>query len=395
MNKGARKDLLHTKPSDQSNTVLLIVDVINPFEFDGWEDLVGRAQAIAAPLSELKQRAREAKVPVIYVNDNFGQWRSNSESLVKYGRTRGNARELVEALAPESDDYFVLKPMHSGFYETPLSLLLRALGARKLVLAGLWTNSCVLFTAHDAYMRDFCLSIPADCVAACSDEDQQYALDQMRTILKADISSAANVLFTNEKQPDTRRTMPKKKQKKSENAMSMLKDDHKKVKELFDKFEDATSPAAKHKIVKEALGELKVHAAVEEEFFYPALRQEMNDEEGLMDEADEEHHVAKVLIAELEAMQGDEDHWEAKFKVLAENIRHHIKEEEGEIFPEARKTDVDFVALGGTMAEMKSRLMRDGVPPDAEARMVAKSGLRGDSPAKKALQKLEVPIKAA
>lgn len=186
--------------------------------------------------------------------------------------------------------------------------------------------------------------------------------------------------------------MPTK--KKSEDAIAMLKRDHQKVKKLFDAFEDA-SEATKKKIVAEALMELKVHAVIEEEFVYPALRQEMDDPAGLMDEADEEHHVAKVLIAELEAMQGDEDHWDAKFTVLAENIRHHIKEEEGEIFPEARKTDIDFVALAQRMAELKHSLIKDGVPEDAEAKMVRASGLRGDSPARKAKQKLQVPLKAA
>jgi hemerythrin-like domain-containing protein len=188
--------------------------------------------------------------------------------------------------------------------------------------------------------------------------------------------------------------MPTKKTKKTQTALTMLKEDHDNVKELFEKFENARD-GAKKKIVDEALSDLKLHAAIEESYFYPALRQEMEDEDGLMEEADEEHHVAKVLIAELEAMQGDEDHWEAKFMVLAENIRHHIKEEEGEIFPKARKTDIDFVALGEQMAELKSRLAEEGVPEDSEAKMVRKSGLRGDSPAKQAQQKIEVPMKAA
>jgi hemerythrin-like domain-containing protein len=186
--------------------------------------------------------------------------------------------------------------------------------------------------------------------------------------------------------------MPKR---KTETALTMLKEDHREVKELFNQFEKADSRADKQKIVAEALIGLKLHASVEEEFFYPALRQQMKDGEGMLDEADEEHHVAKILIAELEQMNGDEDHWEAKFKVLAESVRHHIKEEEGEIFPEARKTDIDFVALGEQMAGLKESLNENGIPPDAEAKMVAQSGLRGDSPARKAQQRLKVPLKAA
>jgi hemerythrin superfamily protein len=189
--------------------------------------------------------------------------------------------------------------------------------------------------------------------------------------------------------------MPKRGVKKSEDAIAMLKADHRKVKALFDEFEDTSASTKQQQIAAEALMELKIHATIEEEFFYPAVRQQIEDEDGIMEEADEEHHVAKLLIAELEQMQGDEDHWEAKFKVLAESVRHHIKEEEGEMFPQAKKTDIDFNVLGERMMELKSQLQADGVPPDAEAQMIKKSGLRGDSPARKAQEKLEVPMKAA
>jgi Hemerythrin HHE cation binding domain len=185
--------------------------------------------------------------------------------------------------------------------------------------------------------------------------------------------------------------MPTK--EKPTNAIGMLKEDHDKVKDLFERFEETNGSATKAKIVSEALMELKVHATIEEELFYPALRQSIDDEDGIMDEADEEHHVAKVLIAELEEMVGDEDHWEAKFNVLAESVRHHIKEEEGTMFKEAKKTDIDFDVLGSQMAELKRKLQEEGVPPDAEAKMVEKSGLRGDSPAKTAQKKLQVPLK--
>jgi hemerythrin superfamily protein len=187
--------------------------------------------------------------------------------------------------------------------------------------------------------------------------------------------------------------MPRK--DKTTNAIAMLKEDHDTVKDLFERFEETNGAAKKTKIVSEALMALKVHATIEEELFYPAVRQNIEDEEGIMDEADEEHHVAKVLIAELESMTGDEEHWDAKFKVLAESVRHHIKEEEGKMFKEAKKTEIDFDALGSQMAQLKQRLMRDGVPEDAEAKMIAKCGLRGDSPAKNAQKNLQVPLKKA
>ena len=178
--------------------------------------------------------------------------------------------------------------------------------------------------------------------------------------------------------------MPSVTSKKSNNAIAGLKADHKKVKGLFDQFEDAKDRRTKKKIVAAALDELSVHATLEEEIFYPAVRKEIDDKEGMMNEADEEHHVAKVLIAELEEMDGSESHYDAKFTVLAENVRHHIKEEEGEMLPKAGATDLDFDALGEKMLRRKGALMRGSLPVPAEAKMVAKSKGRGDSPAKAA-----------
>ena len=118
-------------------------------------------------------------------------------------------------------------------------------------------------------------------------------------------------------------------------AAKLLKADHDEVKALFDEFESAKSRPARLKIVRQALQELKVHAAIEEEIFYPAVRARVGKE--VMNEADEEHHVAKLLIAELDRMDGSESHFDAKFMVLAENVRHHIKEEENEMLPKAEK----------------------------------------------------------
>ncbi|UPT73090.1 MAG: hemerythrin domain-containing protein [Elusimicrobiota bacterium] len=175
-------------------------------------------------------------------------------------------------------------------------------------------------------------------------------------------------------------------------AISMLKKDHVKVKGLFDRFEDAEETSEKKSIAEEACAELKVHAAIEEEMFYPALRQKMEDEDGLLDEADEEHHEAKILVAELGLMSGDEENFDAKFTVLAENIRHHIKEEEGELFPQAKKTEIDFDALGEQMMARKKELMAGGVPEGPESEMVSKYGLMKESPSRKAQKTFEVPV---
>jgi len=157
------------------------------------------------------------------------------------------------------------------------------------------------------------------------------------------------------------------------NAVTMLKHDHDKVKDLFDRFEKAEHQAEKKKIAKQALEELRIHAALEEEIFYPAVREHMarNEMNDIMNEADEEHHVAKVLIAELTSMDGTGDHFEAKFTVLAENVRHHIKEEENDMFPKVKALDLDMKALGHRMDVRKRELKSEGVPATPEDRMVA------------------------
>ncbi len=169
------------------------------------------------------------------------------------------------------------------------------------------------------------------------------------------------------------------------NAIELLKADHEKVKDLFDQFEETENAAEKKRLVDEACHELKIHSAIEEEIFYPAVRREISDE-ALMNEADEEHHEAKVLIAELETMDGSESHFEAKFHVLSENIRHHIEEEETEMLPKAEETELDMDALGEEMSQRKQELIKEGVPRDAEGRMVAASRGRGDSSAANARQ---------
>lgn len=162
-------------------------------------------------------------------------------------------------------------------------------------------------------------------------------------------------------------------------AIAILKKDHDTVKALFDDFEKAEKPAAKQKIIAQALTELKVHAILEEEIFYPAVRKHVGGK--VMNEADEEHHVAKVLIAELDRGRVENSHRDAKFTVLSENVRHHIKEEENEMLPKARELKLDFEALGQQMLARKKKLLKDGIPTDAEHAMVAKARGKADSPA--------------
>jgi hypothetical protein len=169
-------------------------------------------------------------------------------------------------------------------------------------------------------------------------------------------------------------------------AIAILKKDHDTVKELFDKFEKAEKTAVKEKIIDHAVTALKLHAVLEEELFYPAVRAHVGSE--VMNEADEEHHVAKVLIAELDSPFGKNDHRDAKFTVLAESVRHHIKEEENQMLPKAKELDIDFEALGERMLNRKKELLAKGIPVDAEHRMIAKTNGKADSPAAAARRKV-------
>ena len=178
---------------------------------------------------------------------------------------------------------------------------------------------------------------------------------------------------------------------KTNPAEALLKEDHVRVKDLFDQFEKAKTRPAKVKLVRAALHELKIHAAIEEDIFYPAVRTPVGKE--IMNEADEEHHVAKLLIAELDAMDGSESHYDAKFHVLTENVRHHIKEEEDEMLPKTRSIKLDFAALADLMARRKGELAADGVPPVGEERMVKAGGKKGDSPARAAKRKPSPAVK--
>jgi nicotinamidase-related amidase len=178
---------LHGAAPDKSGAALLLIDVINDFDFPEGDQLLKLAIRVGKNIARLKQNAKAAGIPAIYVNDNFGRWRSDFKRIVTHSRDEGHGKEFVQLLLPEEDDYFVLKPKHSGFYSTTLSLLLTHLTAKNLIITGIAGNNCVLVTANDAYMRDFKLFVPADCVVSNTHEENQAALKQMQNVLKADI----------------------------------------------------------------------------------------------------------------------------------------------------------------------------------------------------------------
>ena len=206
----AKNEDLHGNVPDKSNVALLLIDVINDLEFESGAELLRHALPMAERLAELKRRAKGAGVPVIYVNDNFGKWQSDFKKILEHvmkDDVRG--RPLAEILRPDEDDYFVLKPKHSGFFSTTLDILLDYLQAKTLVLTGLTGDICVLFTAHDAYMRDFNLVIPADCVASNDPSENEYALNKMASLMDADVRPSSEIDFESLKREPAREPEPR------------------------------------------------------------------------------------------------------------------------------------------------------------------------------------------
>jgi nicotinamidase-related amidase len=178
---------LHENAPDHCDIALLLIDVINDLEFPEAAQILDAALAMGERLANLASRARTAGVPVIFVNDNFGRWRSDFHAQVDHCLRDGVRGEpLVRLLVPSPEDYFVLKPKHSGFFSTTLDTLLGYLGARKLIITGIAGNMCVMYTANDAYMRDYTLFVPEDCTVSNTDEENRFALDHIRRLLKAD-----------------------------------------------------------------------------------------------------------------------------------------------------------------------------------------------------------------
>ena len=180
-----------TRPSPVP-VALLLIDVLTTFRFPDGDAILEQALGIKDALVRLKTRAREAGIPVLYVNDNFGDWRSEKEVLM--GRClESKGAEFVRPLIPDSEDYFVLKPLHSAFYMTTLEVLLRHLQVSSLILTGLTSGSCITATVHDANMRGFEIVVPSDCSCSRSLSEHTEALKQIETATGARIMPSASV----------------------------------------------------------------------------------------------------------------------------------------------------------------------------------------------------------
>jgi len=184
-----------TRPSPVP-VALLFIDVLTTFQFPDGDAILQGALTMRDSLVRLKERAREVSIPVLYVNDNFGDWRSEKEVLM--GRClEAKGAQFVRPLLPDSEDYFVLKPMHSAFYMTPLEVLLQHLEVETLILTGLTSNSCITITAHDANMRGFDIYIPPDCSCARNAEEHKQALAQLEAVAGANLKRSTLLKLPN------------------------------------------------------------------------------------------------------------------------------------------------------------------------------------------------------
>lgn len=193
----AKNDDLHGNVPEKSPVALIIVDVINDLEFEGGDALLENALPMARRLAALAQRARDAGIAVIYVNDNFGRWRSDFRALLEHCKSENvRGRQLAQILAPASSDYFVLKPKHSGFFSTTLDTLIEYLHVRTIIVGGLTTDRCVLFTASDAHMRDLHIFVPEDCCAADAEEHHRDGITMIERVLGANTTPSDKLDLT-------------------------------------------------------------------------------------------------------------------------------------------------------------------------------------------------------
>lgn len=193
----AKNHDLHGNAPESSPIALLIIDVISDFDFPSGDKLLENTKPIVENILDLRRKADRAKIPVIYINDNFGKWQSDFKNLLRHASSKASKGSAVaNRLKPRAKDYFVLKPKHSGFYSTTLDLLLAYLKVKTLILTGLTADICVLFTANDAYLRDFKIIIPRDCVASAEAAEKEKALQYIERVLDADTRPSSEIQFT-------------------------------------------------------------------------------------------------------------------------------------------------------------------------------------------------------
>jgi nicotinamidase-related amidase len=177
------------------DTALLVIDILNPFEFSHGKTLAQHAKTIVEPINNLRDYCNKQGHPVIYINDHYELWKADLELIYDKCHNETSA-DIISPLRPAEDDFFLIKPKHSAFYGTALNTLLHQLSVKNLILTGIAGNICVLFTANDAYMREFGLIVPKDAIASVSGEDNHYALTMMKNVLKAKIGDTRTLFHS-------------------------------------------------------------------------------------------------------------------------------------------------------------------------------------------------------
>ena len=182
--------------SAPDGAALLIIDMISTWEFPDAKRLLPLALSIAPCIAALKSRCRKARLPVIYANDNHGRWRSDFRQVLELSMTRGgNGVHISQQLAPDAEDYFVLKPKHSAFFMTPLDLLLEYLKVRRIYITGVAGDQCVLLTATEARMREYEAAVPKDCIASQSKARNQRAVEYFEDVLEIPTTASHKLRF--------------------------------------------------------------------------------------------------------------------------------------------------------------------------------------------------------
>jgi len=188
------KEAGHLASSAACPASLLVVDMINTWQMQGGKALLVAASRMLPNMVRLLTAARRAGAPIVYANDNFGCWRSNILQTIAQAReAHPVSARIVDALAPQPNDYIVLKPKHSAFYATPLALLLRALEIKRLVIAGVSADQCVLATAGDALLREYEVIVPSDAVASPTAARTRAILKHFRDVMDIPTPTSPNV----------------------------------------------------------------------------------------------------------------------------------------------------------------------------------------------------------
>jgi nicotinamidase-related amidase len=186
-----RRPERHREPGEGS-TALVVVDMLNAYDHDDAELLAGSVEEAIEQIAGLVERARGSDVPVVYVQDNYGDWNASAETLGQRALA-GNRPDLIEPILPPDDAAFLIKARHSAFYQTPLEYLLDRLGVGRIVLAGQVTEQCVLYSSLDAYVRHFQVAIPRDGVAHIHRNLGEAALEMMERNMGAEIGAAGQL----------------------------------------------------------------------------------------------------------------------------------------------------------------------------------------------------------